>query len=592
MPAQSSTFHAPTGPLAQTLRHACGWLLAALLLPMPAGAVEVKPPGPPLAPPVSPVVRPLVRFEWQGELRTRGEAMHGLRLSTDPDQPPHLVLRHGTSDPVDVPRLPAGQKVAYFSMSDADLRLRLQPVLHVGEWSDVHAQVDLGRGVVLGGDPRLDGFPDSADPGAARQVQQFTTLPGQAALPGGLAVRRLWLTARLFGFAEVDIGRMGDHFGMGMFRNSGGDLLGDFQDDVDRMAVRADLFGLRLMIARDSLASLPAAGWTPTTETVVGKDANGKDISLPWTTNQAVQRAQQDSADLSRWTLEVHGGKRKLEQGLKWSFALQYATQETALKAEHEVETATSACRLGSCQQLINRSARFLNPELALDWLGRIGTWPLRMQLEGALQYGTFGNIGARTTPGTETTLSAAVDSPLTLVAGGLAGKGNLKIDRHELKVDAGYASGSSDGGFGVNDTDNLRWNGSTRPDARFRTFLSGFHFHRNYRVDGLLFRDVIGAVANTVFVKPAWRFLVAEGSHTIGLEGSVLAAVAASSAATPGKGSLLGIEPELTLDYSSSSGMAGLLRGSLLIPGSAFSAGSESAEVATRIEAVWRLSF
>jgi uncharacterized protein (TIGR04551 family) len=425
-------------------------------------------------------------------------------------------------------------------------------------------------------------------------IQQVTTIPGQGSLRDGVSVRRLWLTGRLFGFAEVDIGRMGDHFGMGMYRNGGSDLLSDFQDDVDRVAVRADLFGLRLMVARDSLSSSPNPSWGSRANEVTGKDATtGKDVTGTWTSNTAVQQTLQDSNDLSRWVLEVHGGKRKADLGLQWAFALLYATQETALLAEHQTDVSFQGnCATTDCFLLISRKARFLDPEVALDWRGKLGNRSLRWEAEGVLHYGTFDNIGARTTTGTETSTRTSIDSPLTLVAGGIATRATLRGDHDEWKLDAGYASGSSDGGFGVNDTDNLRWNGSSRPDAPFRTFLSGFHFHRNYRIDGLLFRDVIGAVANTVFIKPAWRFLLADGSHTLGLEGSVLAAVAASSAATPGKGSLLGIEPEVTLDYRGGSGMTGLLRGSLLVPGSAFSAEGQSASLATRIEAIWRLSF
>ena len=579
---------APPCPAFRRLRRAlfCGAIFA--LWPTSLLAAEPVATGLPLASAAPPAIRPLVWFDWQGEIRLRGEAMHGLRLATDPDHPARLDLRHGSFDPPEVPQLPAGETIPFWSMNTADVRLRFNPVMHVGEWSDVHSQIDLGRGVVMGSDPRSATLPWTA----ADASQPFSGIAGQGPLRDGVAVRRLWLTGRVFGFGEVDIGRMGDHFGMGMFRNSGGDLIGDFQDDVDRLAVRADLFGLRMMVARDNLASLPAAGWNPNLDIRVGKDAAGNDVTVPLTTNQAVQRSQQDSNDVVRWTAEVHGGKRKAELGLRWSAALQYTTQETGLRAEHEVETATSGCKLASCQMLINRTARFLNPELALDWQGTLGGQPLRLQAEGVLQYGTFGNIGARATPGTDTTQSRSIDSPLTIVAGGIAARGSLRIDRSELKLDTGYASGASDGGFGVNDTDNLHWNGSTRPDAPLRTFLSGFHFHRNYRIDGLLFRDVIGAVANTVYFKPAWRFVISEGADTLGVEGSVLAALAASKNATPGHGTVLGIEPEVTLDYTTASGMAGILRSSLLLPGSAFSSDGHSADPAVRVEAIWRLSF
>lgn len=534
-------------------------------------AAEPSPADLPSASAAPPVVRPLVYLEWQGELRLRGENMSGVRVRVPDDvhQTPYLDLRRD-GEPASFPN--EGMRL----LQTADLRFRLRPVLHVGEWSEVNSQLDLGRGVVLGGSP------DTQD-----VIARFTGFPGQTSLRDGIAVRRLWVHARLFGFGEVEVGRMGDHFGMGMLRNAGGGIAGDFQDDVDRVAVRAELFGMRLMVARDSLAALPRSGWG-----VDAKPTELKPNPTVYTVNDSVQRALQDATDVSRWVAEAHGGKLRGEQGLMWSAAMLYSTQELAMRAEHEPAIDfTQPCRTGDCVSLITRNARFLVPEFALDWRGRLGSRPLRIQAEGALQYGTFDNIGNRSAASSDSGTTASVDSELTIIAGGLASRATLRDGRSEFKLDAGFASGAADGGFGVNDTDNLRRGGLTS-GTDYRTFLSGFHFHREFRIDGLMFRDIVGAVANTVYVKPAWRWLFLEGETTLGLEGSVLAAIAASPQATPGKGTFLGIEPEVTLDWSGRSGLGGFLRGSLFVPGAAFATNGQDAGVATRVEAIWRVTF
>jgi len=406
----------------------------------------------------------------------------------------------------------------------------------------------------------------------ARAVENFAGEPSRGSLRDGAAVRRLWLHARLFGLAELQIGRMGDHFGLGMLRNAGGDLTGDFQSDVDRVSLRGDLFGLRLMLARDALATLPLGSTLP------NAFDHKAESRLIQTGTGSIAYGLEDAADVARWLAEISGGQMNGELGLKWSGAVQYQTQDVASRADHENCIANS-----SCDQLVARNGRLIVAQLALDWNGTLGGSPLRLQGESAAIYGSFGRTDPR----------SGTASPLLLLSAGAAFKAKWQRGAGDVLVDAGVASGDRSGGFGVLDTDNLR--DGAELSAAPKAFSSAFHFHRNYRIDGLLFRDLIGAVANAVYLKPAYRYELLDKGHgdSLALELGLLTAIAASSNATPGKGNLLGIEPELSLAYRQPSGTGALLRGTYLLPGGALATPQGlAAENAWRVEAAVRFGF
>ena len=549
-------------------------------LPLPAHAtptVAETPAEPPLRPDVAPPPRPMVWIDWHGDLRMRAERLSGVRLffPTSPvGAPARLDLQHSTDEK------------GYGSdgvMATADLRLRFDPVLHVGEWFEVRGQFDLAQGLVMGGnsDVRLAGS-------GYDSVEMFTSQSGQGPVPGGIQVRRLWLHARLFGLAELDIGRQPDHFGMGMLRNSGGDMLGDFQSDVDRVSLRGELFGLRLMLARDSLSAFPSQ--PSGTSSGISDAAIVSGGAAVQTGTGAVQYPLEDATDVTRYVLQVEGGKPGQERGLEWGAALLWTTQTLGSALEHDTTTdlktklATDSCfSEGTCVGLVPRNASFLTPQVALDWRTAGLGHKLRLQAEGVFLYGTIG----------QTDVLTQTSSAKTLVSGGLAARGTWSLDRSDVILDTGFASGESEGGFGVNDTNNF----TRKVDDSQRSLLTGFHFHRNFRIDGILFRDVIGAVANAVYFKPAYRYHLLGGpasSEALSVEGSVVTAIAASAAATPGGGSLLGVEPGLDIAYRQGPRSGGMLRGSVLLPGGAFDdpITHASAHTAWRLEAVWRLAF
>ena len=529
-------------------------MIVSLGLALPALAAP-NPPPPAIAPAVSATGAPLVHVELGGLLRVRGQAIrngslgdHGQgRLS---GLPASLSVRDGNEAVGD----------GADALGVADLRLRLEPELHLATRAAIHSQIDVSGWLVLGSDPRAE-----ADPIMERLAWQSGNGPAR----DPLEIRRLWATFDVFGVAEFRVGRMPDHFGMGLLRNDGRDAMSDFQSEVDRVGFQVEAFDLRLNISRDTMASGPLVP--------AGLAAD------------APVYAMQDSADVLRWVFELYGGAYQPDApGLAWGIAMLYQDQELALASEHDADPQAAigpgCLESGACTALVPREASMVWPQAWMRYKRKTPLGALHVEVEAALLFATFDN----------TDVLAATDTGKTVIGGGLAARLSLERARDTFRLDAGFASGESDGGFGIFDHDNFR--DLAAPDQPHRDLLTGFRFHRGFLVDGLLFREVIGAVANSWYFRPAWRRRLVDASSwgRLEVEFGLLTALAASSGATPGKAALLGIEPELGLELVGHGASTARLDFSWLAPGAAFDdgAGGSAASQAWRLTGQWIVRF
>ena len=548
-----------------TLRVRLGLLLTLCGLGS-ASALAAEPPqeGQP-----TPPTTPLVLLDLHGEMRTRLDYLDGIRFTTsDPSIAPHMDVRHG-----ELNSTPADGR-----MGIGDLRLRFDPVLHVAEWADICTQIDGVSNLTLGGQSRagVDGQSptiQSANQAGiaqslaqsnnqAQYLAQWTSPTGGMASTAAIGVRRAWVHVRVLGMGELDIGRMGDHFGLGMVRNDGRDLLADFQDDVDRIQISAELFGFRLTAARDMLFKGPLSSTAVTGTSVLTKGVNA-------TVTDGQPIPLEISTDATRWLVQAETAKPASAPGLKFAAALMYQSQDNGFYGEHG-----DCSQQKTCDQLIPRTVRQFTPQVYLDWRGKLADAPLRLQFEGAFRYGTVATADERTSTVTSK----------TLISGGFASRGELRQGRQQWNFDFGLATGDRAGGFGVNDQDN--WRTGPAPDAAPRSLITGYNFNRAFLVDSILFRDIIGAVANTWYLKPTWQLTLLETGPEQGLSfnADVMMALAASDNATPGKSSFLGLEPEAAFWWKTLKTTA-MLRAAYLLPGAALDSPSGA-----RAQSVWRL--
>ncbi len=144
-----------------------------------------------------------------------------------------------------------------------------------------------------------------------------------------------------------------------------------------------------------------------------------------------------------------------------------------------------------------------------------------------------------------------------------------LEYQRGQLSggLDAGLASGDSAEGFGVNDRPVLA-DQDGKPNRR----VTGFKFDRDFHIDLLLFREVIGAVTNAVYFKPYIAYDVFDSvEEALGARLDLLVAEALAPEGTPGNKRHLGVEADLRLFYEEKGKFNLDIESGFLFPGKAF---------------------
>src|SRR5262249_974626 len=96
----------------------------------------------------------------------------------------------------------------------------------------------------------------------------------------------------------------------------------------------------------------------------------------------------------------------------------------------------------------------------------------------------------------------------------------------------------------------------------------NNFRFHPDYRVDRILFREIIGTVTNAVYVRPHVRWnIVRLGTSALSASPAAVASFAVQSAGAPGQKSPLGVELDPTLAYGARDGFGAALEHAVLFP-------------------------
>ena len=185
----------------------------------------------------------------------------------------------------------------------------------------------------------------------------------------------------------------------------------------------------------------------------------------------------------------------------------------------------------------------------AVDGWGRLsGPWG-RIEAEGAYLSGEVRQ--ASLVPG------VLYREPVPLVQSGGALESDFGGERMAAGLDLGYASGDPGQPLGA------------APSGAPR--LSTFHFHPEYRVDRILFRQIEGSFSDAVYLRPHLAADLARGAR-----GNLSASLAViGSRAVYGSSQPLGVEIDPTLRYESRGGIVAVLEHAVLFPLPGLNAGS-----------------
>ena len=146
------------------------------------------------------------------------------------------------------------------------------------------------------------------------------------------------------------------------------------------------------------------------------------------------------------------------------------------------------------------------------------------------------------------------------------------------LGLDAGFASGDPAPGMGALYGRNDRGTSAPAPQpgdldgpqarAPFDTRVDNFRFHPDYRIDRILFREIVGTVTDAIYVRPHGRVRLAElGPGRLEAQLAVIASFAVEPSSTLSGERGLGIEVDPTLVYATTQGFLASLEYAVLFP-------------------------
>lgn len=482
---------------------------------------------------------PIIRM--RGYMRTRGELWNNFSMGRSDG--PFGIFRAGTadvaapsggcgSDPttgMDAERCGGNERLRF-----ANVRLRLQPTLAISDDVQLHATFDVFDNLVLGSTP--DGYAYRHEPGGFSRTDRVPGVPldtfttGQNppqdyrnSLRHSLYVRHVWAEVTNRTLGTLRFGRMPAHWGLGIVWNEGAGIDGDFSSDVDRVQFEGEIFGIRLSAAYDFAAQgvlrAPSRDWS----TGILFDATPQDDLRQFNFN--VSRRISDEAREAR----LAAGGWVLEGGLDFTYRRQLLSSAST----------TSVFPTDISQySFIRRDFRTFVPDL---W-GRFLWRSLRLEVEIVGVGGRVANVQN----------DVFVDDGYKIRQLGVAFEGEYRLlrDKLALRLYTGYATGDPD-------VDGLSDRENTLTQVSTDSVLSHFGMHPNYRVDLILWRNMMGRVGGAWYLRPGVHYDVIKTAFgqqlSAGLD--VIYSRAAQEVQTYGADPNLGLELDATIAYSSEDG-------------------------------------
>lgn len=448
-----------------------------------------------------------------GYLRARGEGL----INLDLDRGATPSGRTFYPEPL------ANSQSALLTTHDA--RLRTDIVAQgPGGGVGVVARIDWIDNLVLGGNPQVSpGFGASPTPAAS---------PGQ--LPSTLVKLRFAYGVAALPVGVLAVGRMGAHWGLGMLANGGDCADCDGGDAADRIAFVTPLFGHYVALAADVSASGP---FTPRKDQRRFVDLDPTDDVRTFTAAIFQMRdrtAIARRAKAGKWTFDYGGtvSHRRQDNDVPASY-LSIATPVPFDDGQ--------VMRRGYQATLVDGWARLLTPSL-------------RLELEGA--FSTARVEQASLIPG------VLFNDPVTATQWGLAFESDYGSDDAFIHagLNAGAASGDRAPGFGAFPANIPATAGELDAPQAFPPddlTANNFRFNPDYRVDRILFRELIGTVTDAVYAKP-WVSLrpINSTAGILSLNLAVIASMAMMASSTPSGAAPLGVEADSALEWKSRDGL------------------------------------
>ena len=411
----------------------------------------------------------------------------------------------------------------------ANMRLRLSPELALSEEVRIKATFDVLDNMVLGEGPQS--FYGQVPAG----VTVFTGTD-QPSSNGGLGdsikARRAWAEVSNRDLGELRFGRMAQQWGLGMVWNAGDGIDDDVSTDVDRVLGITNLKGIYLSAAYDFAA----------------------EGQLDYSTGRPIDQSQLD--DLDQFTFaawhrdtpeELTAAKEKGDLVLNGGLQLQIRNQDATYKYDPTDPTmqvkdlagnvVTDPQGKGYPGMIESVNATTYTPDL---W-GMLRYRGLRIEAEVAWVHGSMNNLTGSGGTYDIDEFGYALETEVRLLD-----------EKLGLYIDHGLASGDSDVNGLSSDADYV-----TQLGNHHNNTVSTFRFHPDYRVDLILWRNIMQQVTGAYYIKPgiSYDFIRNDFGQLLGARLDVLWSRATSFVQTWGNDPDLGIEVNVSLYYRTEDG-------------------------------------
>jgi uncharacterized protein (TIGR04551 family) len=465
-------------------------------------------------------------LELDGYFRLRGESLNKLNLRNTPDSAGYNFF-------------PKPYR-ASSTISDANMRLRLEPTINASETVRVRAQIDVLDNYVLGSNAsRLAYSPGSPYPVPFTDSNQ-TYPQGDPRNDRPLIIpRRVWGELQT-PLGLLSFGRMPSSWGLGILANDGQGLDQDFGDTVDRIQfaltpVPTPIGSLIFIPIYDFDSTGPLIE-DPNGSAGVGQPLNGDRGASARSLSIKIVRL--DTEEEIRRMLERD--EKSLNYGLYYSHRSQRYVYPAWIDQGY---AGTYTQQPGSTETpWAHRDANANVLSLWSRWLSS------RLRVEGEL-VGLFGTIGNANIPSQPPFPAGAVEKLHMRQWGFVLQTEYKQTSKLSWGAELGAASGDGAPGFGNHPNRTVLSNG--QPSGQLPNYgaidgpqwgrpgdrsINAFHFNPAYQVDLIFYRRIVGSITNSLYLRPSLRWNIIQG---LTLDTSLLYAQAQVAKATPSSASV-----------------------------------------------------
>ena len=515
-------------------------------------------------------------IEHDGYFRFRADMFYRLHLGAiGHDASGATVTTTGVLPPLsrnEVNSAPASQLDADSrdenTLAGANIRLRYSPTVHIADWLRVKATFDVLDNVVLGSSPDY-GYLRPDAPLVLFAGGQTSPEAGRNALEDAIRVKEAYAEINAI-FGLLRAGRMASQWGLGILANGGTEIDSDYGDYVDRVLLLTRLYGIYVGVMWDFVGEGAIAA-DPDQFFGQPHDADQQDDVLEVVAT-VFQRPLTDEEKDRRSALLTTDRKPAFD----WGVYTVYRQQNFDLAAAHQptyaptvegaqgfpVENTVTPQNFDTFT-FVKREGWAVIPDIWLkfEYQPSFGQ-RLLLELEAAMIYGEI-----------DQTVDAPEDAQKkTITQWGGVLRASYEMGNLLIGLEGGVASGDDAEYFGVLDRVNFAVEGGPQQGAVSNNKVTNFKFDRNYYVDLIMFRELIGAVTNAYYFKPTIQYdLFDSVDDALGGRLDIISGFAMEPQATPGNEAWYGIEFDASLFYEEKDKFRADLAWGTFVPGGAF---------------------